>query len=121
MTEILDLIRKRKWDTLIIGGLVAIAIITIPISVKYTMDKSFKENLTPIYNSIQKIEHRQVDEIIDRGIAAYKKIYELSQLESSTQNATSIKIALRTPEARDILFQIDRERTLLFEQYFGDN
>lgn len=121
MTDVIELIRARKWDTLIMVGLIAVLIITIPLTIKYTMAKSFEENLAPINNAIQKMESRQVNEIIDRGIAAYKKIHEIEQLESSTQNATSIKIALRTPEARSILFQIDRERTLLFEKHYGDN
>lgn len=125
MDKILDLIRDRKWDMLLILGLLLTISIVSPFAIKWAVSTAIIETLSPIEESIDALEESvecledmQIAEIIDRGIAGYKKVQTIEQLESSTQNAASIKIALRTPEARIILFAIDRERTLLFEEYF---
>lgn len=142
--NIVELIRKRKWDSLVTWILVVLLGISLPLSVRAVLyDKAgdiVNENLAPIVaeavsealkptieavttidRRVKNLEDMRISEIIDRGIAAYKKIETVDQLESSTQNAASIKIALRVPEARDILFKIDREKTLLFEEFFfGD-
>lgn len=139
MMDVVKLIRERKWDTLVILIAVVLLAISTPITFKHIVGESVETGITkaivPIADAIIKnseqleensqrlknLEDMRISEIIDRGIAAYKKISTVDQLETSTQNAASIKIALQVPEARAILFKIDREKTLLFEDYFfGD-
>lgn len=133
--DIMELIRERKWDSLIILVLLIIIGVTIPLATSYAMSKGLQEGLAPINDTIESMDERirtidertlliqkgELEEITSRGIQAYKKIFTIEDLENNTQNSASIEIALRHPESYNVLFQIDRERTLLFEQYFCHN
>jgi len=86
--------------------------------------KPINKKLDENCERLEKLEEIQSSQVVNNGIAAYKKfenvpIEELpSKLESSTQNSSAIMIALRVDNAKDILFQIDPVRTKYYQDYF---
>lgn len=88
------------------------------------------QELEPIHKNLEEnsvrlecIEEIQNSQVLDGGIAAYKKFESVAEkdlpkkLESSTQNAAAIRIALRVESAKDVLYQIDPDRTKYFLEY----
>lgn len=118
MIKIAELIRERKWDLLIVIALLTIIAVMTPLSVNYIIEKAIGRTIEPLSEAVIQLERRQIDDIIERGVAGYKKVDSIEKLESSTQNAASIRLALKEPKAREILYKIDMEKTMLFEEYF---
>lgn len=126
--RIIILIRARKWDTILILVLLMVLAVTVPIASAAAISDAVRSSMKPLTESIQRVEESittieafETNVLIERGIAGYKKVDTIEQLERSTQNAASIKLALMSPDVRDILFTLDPERTKMFEQYFfGD-
>lgn len=118
MGKFIDLILQKKWAAALILILMTVVLIMAPAFVSQKIDLAFHENLGPVNDTVERIEQMKISEIIDRGVAAYNKCKTVEDLESSTQNGMSIKIALRTPQAREILYMIDHERTRIFFEYF---
>lgn len=116
--KIAELIRERKWDLLIVIALLTIIAVMTPLSVNYIIEKAIGRTIEPLSEAVIQLERRQIDDIIERGVAGYKKVDSIEKLESSTQNAASIRLALKEPKAREILYKIDMEKTMLFEEYF---
>lgn len=90
----------------------------------YIQIEPMKQHLDENTIMLERLEEIQSSQVLQNGIAGYKKFekYSLSELpeklESSTQNSAAINIALRVDSARTILYQIDPERTKYFEEYF---
>lgn len=132
--DVLELVRTRKWDTLLILGLLTVAMVAVPVWVTQKQKGIAEEVNQPIYDLLDKMDQRQekTDQTIDRlceiqekqilesAIAGYKKINgNLEKLESSTQNAAAIKMGLLVAEVREILYSVDNEATKMYMEYFG--
>lgn len=125
MDKIIEFIQKKKYEMIVIIVLLIILFAVIPMAVGHAVDSAIGKHMQPINDYIVEMDHkindisdRQIADITERGIAAYNKVYTIQDLKDNAQNAISIKIALSTPKVRDILFSIDKDRTLLFEKYF---
>lgn len=122
MVKFLDLVLEKRWMAVVLLLLISVVSFAGPLAVRQAVNDSMKEMLTPIIESVECIEEIQFQQVLEGGIAGYKKINgDLDKLESSTQNSAAIKIALSIPRIRDILFTLDRENTLLYEEYFRMN
>ena len=122
MGKMIEFIQKKKYEMIVIVVLLIVLFAVIPMAITHSVDSAIGKHLEPINQYIVKMDEkineisdRQLADITERGIAAYSKIYSIQELKDNTQNAI---IALATPRVRDILFSIDKDRTLLFEQYF---
>lgn len=121
MEKILNLIRDRKWDTLIFIVMLAIITVTSPFAIRWGIQSA----LSPLVVKVEKIYDIQYRQIQKSAIAAYDKINGdteqewVDKLESSTQNAVAIEIALSFPEIKEVLMTIDRKRTEFFCKYFN--
>jgi outer membrane phospholipase A len=125
MNKLLEFIKEKRFEMIVIAVLIIVLFAAIPSVIQASVDNAISRHLDPINDyimamdsKIDLISERHVEDITERGIAAYKKIYTIEDLQNNTQNAISIKIALKTPSARNILYSIDSERTMLFEDYF---
>ena len=125
MMEFLDLIRQRKWDTLIMIALMILVSSMTPVFIKAAMNNVLKEHMAPMKASLENLETYRNAEILERGIAAYKKFDGLSgikleeKLESSTQNCASAHLALMVPSIRPQLVLMDMELTFELLDYFN--
>ena len=125
MTDIAELIRKRKWDTLIILLFIVALAITLPLANAQTVTKAIQSELQPIKEDISILKEAMEQEIIGNGIAAYNKfkIYATAQetwdkMETSTQNTEAMRRALNNPKARAYLITLDARKVAIFEEYF---
>lgn len=117
MFEVMKLIRERKWDSLVTWALLIIVGVTVPIAVGV----QFERIIDPIVERIEQMESRELSELTQRAIAAYGIINTIEDLQVNPNNRINIYLGLQVDSIRTILFEIDRDRTLLFEDYFRRN
>lgn len=138
VSKIVDMVRERKWDMLIVLGLITLLgltfaglAITVPRALTNEVNETITENMVNITASIvdiqediSEINERDFNQIQNSGLAAYKKFEGLrgdeliDKLKSSTQNAYAAKTALSDPGIYEILSLVDRELTLEISAYF---
>ena len=80
------------------------------------------ENMKSDVNRTMKI---QIDDVISSGQAAVKNLElitseeKLIQKLATSQNGNAMKRALRTPEARPIIFAMNHDLAVYCDEYFG--
>ena len=128
LERILMLIRARKWDTIVMLGLLMLLSITAPVTIGVTVSDGIKEALEPLAvsleetkDSVQSLEDFNITSLKNSAIVAYNKIATIEDLIPLTQNGLAIREGLRVPEIREVLIVIDKARTEEFERFFfGD-
>ena len=122
---IANLLKNKKWDTLIIIALLAILFIAVPAAINYTINKSIDnsldEHLKPMQEMIESInsdvselKHKSECELKERAVAAYSKIETVEDLNNNPSNMINIKMGLTDDDTRSLLMTLDKDRTLLF-------
>ena len=126
--EIIKLIRERKWDMIIILFLLVAASIMLPFYISGTINSTIGKSIEPVVlatesvqESVDSMMQLQIDDTMDRAIAAYNKIKTVDDLNPLNQNGVSIKRGLAIAEVRNALFVLDPVRTKQFEEYFLGN
>ena len=124
--KVVELVRQRKWDTLIFIGMLIIIAFAVPPAVKSFVEDAVSEQFEPVVTAIEEIrEGVQANEefntasLRNSAIVAYNKIQTVEDLDPLTQNGLAIREALKIPAIREVLASIDLERTRIFEQYFS--
>ena len=124
--SIWELVRQRKWDTLIFIVLLIIIAFAVPPAVRGFVRDAVSDEFEPVgaaidetRASVQAIEEYNQRALQNSAIVAYNKIQTVEDLDPLTQNGLAIREALRNPEIRNVLASIDLQRTMLFEQYFS--
>ena len=126
MVEVLELIRNRKWDSIVILSLLLIIGLAGPMATARAVSLAIEEEMAPFIADLAEIKEITIDEVSGGGIAGYKKFidYEnenelFTAMDKSTQNAEAIRRALNVPQARDVLVKLDSSKVAMFERYFN--
>lgn len=126
MNKLLEFIKEKRFDLIVITILVVLLFAAVPYVIHDSINTSIASYMEPINNKIEQmdnrltsVENKQTEDLTSRGIAAYKKVFTIDDLQENTQNAVSIQLALEDQKARNILLNIDSARTLMFEDYFA--
>lgn len=124
--KIFELVRERKWDTLIFIGMLIIVAVAVPPAVRSFVIDAVAKQFEPVVEaiddtrmSVRSIEEYNEAALRNSAIVAYNKIQTVEDLEPLTQNGLAIREALKVPEIRSVLASIDLERTRMFERYFS--
>lgn len=128
MSDLAVFFKEKKWDLIVITILILVISVVLPLATKYAVQESVQKSIAPMQIQLSQIDSNvayistiQTKQILENGLAGYKKISTIDQLETNTQNAAAIKTALSIQSIRDILFSVDRDKTIMFEDYFKLN
>lgn len=124
--KVIELVRTRKWDTLIFIGMMVVLALIVPFAVRGFVADAISQQFEPVIesiaetrDSIQALEEFNVVSLRNSALVAYNKIETVDDLEPLTQNGLAIREALKVPEIREVLASVDLERTRAFERYFA--
>ena len=88
MIDFVKTLMKRKWDVAIIAVLLVVISTILPLSIKHVITTSVAENIAPLADQIELvsqkvsiIEASMTNEITERAVAAYSKIYTIEDLD----------------------------------------
>ena len=128
MTKIIELIMEKKWLAVAIFLLFTVVVVTVPVWASYQIGEVVREEIKPLKEDIQamgesveNIESVQFKQIYGSAIAAYDKFDSLEDIQnsSSSQNKNAIELGLSIPKVRELLLLANREKTLIFIEYFN--
>ncbi len=121
---ILNLITKRKFEVIVIVILLASLGFVLPYSISGVINSAVGESIVPVVKSLEKLdgqisflEQIRKNEITERAVAAYGKIFTIEDLKNNPNNRINIKQALLIEHSKEILMTIDRDRTDEFYNY----
>lgn len=125
MTNIINWLREKKWDMIIILTLFTIVSLILPVAIKATITDTLSNLLVPVMEDIDEVrggvkslERFNMAGLQNSAIVAYNKVETIADLEPLTQNGLAIRDALAYPEIYEALATLDPVRTREFYSYF---
>lgn len=138
-------IREKKIELMCLAVLIGVAVWAVPLAMQQIAAKEvkaiepvivsrakemigfFRDDLTEIKTlqmsineNINSMIERQNYDTLERGIAGFNKCHTIQCLEENPNNRINIKNALRLPDGKKFLSQIDHDKAELFISYFFD-
>ncbi len=120
MIDIAELLKNKKFDILIIAGLLALVALTLPVYMNNVVTETIQTELAPLHETVTAITEHRTMLLTHRALTAYKQVDGPLDIKNHLDVLADVEGALRWQESHKMLLLMDRDKTKMFSLYlFG--